>query len=169
MRVRRQAIGPAVPDVAGVIDAVGAGVVGFFPGDPVAYHSTEAEPAEVSNVSADVVIGVPHGVSAEQAAAYLTPGVIGRAMLKQVHPVRHGDNVYVAIPDPTLRHILIAWASALGARVVDDPDQADIVYDRDAYRAAAAARYSHGQVQQAASDVYLAVRGGVFDRLRVAA
>lgn len=169
VRVRRLAVGESVPDIAGVIDAVGAGVIGFFPGDPVAYRSSDANPPEVANVDADVVIGVPHGVSFEHAATYLTPGIIARAMLKQVHPVRHGDGVYIALNDPMLRHILSAWAVALGGHLVDDRDEADIVYDKATYRAAIAARYSHGQVQQAASDVYLAVRRGVFDRLPAAA
>ena len=58
-------------EAAGVVEAVGAGVDQFKPGDRVAYMNAGLGAyADYRNVAADRLVAIPDGVSDEQAAAF---------------------------------------------------------------------------------------------------
>jgi hypothetical protein len=89
-------------------------------------------------------------------------------MITRVKPLARGQRVAVVLANSTLRQVVSAWAAALGGILVDDPAEADVVYDEQARRLAAVeASHRQGRLQQAATEVFQAIRAGVFDGVRV--
>ncbi len=152
--------------VAATILDVGSPADGFVRGDRVAYPlSIGLEPV----VAVDTLVGIPRNVSDRQAADLLAPGLIARAMIKQVRPFARGQRVAVPLRNSTLRQVVAAWVASLGGLVVEDSLDADVIYDDDARRLAAIeASHRQGRLQQAATEVFQAIRGGVFDRVSIA-
>jgi hypothetical protein len=151
--------------IAATVMDVGLAADGFVRGDRVAYPlSLGAEPV----IEVGTLIGIPKNVSDRQAADLLAPGLLARAMITQVLPFARGQRVAVPLANSTLRQVVSAWVVALGGVLVDDPDEADVVYDERARRLAAIeASHRQGRLQQAATEVFQAIRGGVFDGVRV--
>ena len=157
VRVRVDAAGTMV---AATIEDVGAAADGFVRGDRVAYPVSLGEHPVIR---VDTLLGIPRDVTDRQTADLLAPGLIAHAMITQVRPFARGDRVHVALGSSTLRQVVSAWVSSLGGTVVDDPATADVVYDEQARRLAAIeASHRQGRLQQAATEVFLAIRAGVF-------
>jgi len=104
--------------VVGTIDAVGAEVVGFAPGDRVASLGTTRNIAEQRILDSGNLIGVPRDVSGEQAAALLPQGLVARVLVKEAHAVGGGETVLVHAADGLLGSLIVAWAKSLGATVI---------------------------------------------------
>ncbi len=151
--------------VAATIADVGSPADGFVRGDRVAYPlSIGLGPV----VAVDTLVGIPRNVSDRQAADLLAPGLLARAMIKQVRPFARGQRVAVPLGNSTLRQVVSAWVASLGGLVVGDSLEADVVYDDVARRLAAVeASHRQGRLQQAATEVFQAIRGGVFDSVRI--
>lgn len=152
--------------VAGVIDGLGPDTAGFARGDRVAFPvSTAGAPTESSVVmSIDSLVGIPRGVTEQQAADLLVPGIVARALLRQVRPMGNGDLVHVSFASSLLRDVVEAWVIDRGGVLVDTAQDADIVYDETALkRAAREASLRQGRMQEAAADVFMTMRAGVFD------
>ena len=82
-------------EAAGVIEAVGAGVKGFAPGDRVAYVlATPGSYAEARHVPVDRLVKIPDGISDAQAAGIMLKGMTAYYLL------------------------LVQWARYLGAHVI---------------------------------------------------
>lgn len=156
--------------VAGVIEGLGPDTAGFARGDRVAFPvPPEGAPADDSVVLAiDTLVGIPHGVTERQAADLLVPGIIARALLRQVRPMGDGDRVLVDFDGELVRAVVEAWIRARGGALVDDAQDADIVYDEPAKRFALhEASLRQGRMQEAAADVFMTMRAGVFDDIVV--
>ncbi len=151
--------------IAASIADVGSPADGFVRGDRVAYPLSLG-PGPV--LSVDTLIGIPRNVSDRQAADLLAPGLLARAMITQVRPFARGERVAVPLRNSLLRQVVSAWVESLGGVIVDDELDADVVYD-DAARRLAAVEASHrqGRLQQAATEVFQAIRAGIFDDVRV--
>lgn len=151
--------------VAATVADVGLAAEGFVRGDRVAFS-----PALAGNpiVGVSTLIGVPKNVSDRQAADLLAPGLLARAMISQVQPFARGQRVAVELGNSTLRKVVSAWVSATGGVLVDSRDDADIVYGEQHRRLAAVeAGHRQGRIQQAATEVFQAIRDGVFDDVHV--
>ncbi len=151
--------------VAATVNDVGLAAEGFVRGDRVAFS-----PALASNpiVEIDTLIGVPKNVSDRQAADLLAPGLLARAMISQVQPFARGQRIAVELGNSTLRSVVSAWVTARGGVLVENRDDADIVYgEQHRRRAAVEAGHRQGRIQQAATEVFQAIRDGVFDDVHV--
>ena len=152
--------------IAATVTDVGLSADGFVRGDRVALPLSLGESPVVE---VGTLIGIPKNVSDRQAADLLAPGLLARAMITQVRPLVRGDKVAVPLINTTLRQVVSAWVVSLGGVVVDDAAEADIVYDEYTRRLAAVeASHRQGRLQQAATEVFQAIRDGVFDAVNVA-
>ena len=102
---------------AGVIDALGAGVVKLRIGEPVAYFQPGAYQA-VRNVAASRVVPLPEEVSPEIAGATMLRGLTAEYLLRRLYVVKPGDAVLVHAAAGGMGVILSQWARALGATVI---------------------------------------------------
>lgn len=112
---------PAVLGVegAGVVEAVGAGVSAFAPGDRVAHAGLPLGAyASARNMPAERLVRLPDAVSFETAAAVMLKGITVHMLLERVHRLRPGETVFVHAAAGGIGQILVAWAKAKGARVI---------------------------------------------------
>lgn len=169
VRVRVGAVGMSALglEAAGLVEAVGPEAGGFAPGDRVVYRAT----AETSGLRLILperdLLGFPKDVSLEAAASLLPLGMLARTVVKMQHPIGRGNVVFVTPDASGVDDFVRAWARDLGAIVVDDEKAAAVVISAADYEAAKRWRYGHGFAQQAAADVFQAVRRGVFDGISV--
>ena len=168
VRVRIGALGLSTLGVQAIgrIEAVGPEAGGFAPGDRVAYQFTSQTPGLSHIIGERDLIGFPKDVAIEQAAALLPMGLVARTIVKQLHSIGRGNRVSVAVDLGGADAFVKAWVQHLGATVVDG--EADVSVTAADYKVARSFRSSHGLAQLAASDVFQAVRLGVFDGLEIA-
>ena len=106
-------------EAAGVIEAVGAGVTDFKPGDRVAYMNAGLGAyADYRNVPADRLVHIPDEVSDENAVALLFKGITAQYLLRKTHEVKKGEIILVHAAAGGVGQILCQWAKALGAFVI---------------------------------------------------
>jgi NADPH:quinone reductase len=104
---------------AGVVEALGAGVNGFAPGERVAYAGrTPGSYAEAINVAATELVPVPQGITDTQAAAMMVKGLTAQYLLRRTHRVAAGETVLVHAAAGGVGLIACQWAKSLGARVI---------------------------------------------------
>jgi NADPH2:quinone reductase len=159
VRVRQRAIGLGAVggDVLGAgavgsVEAIGSGVVGFAVGDRVAYEAAPDAVAEVRMLSAERLIGVPRAVTDRQAAAFLGRGLKARVLVKQLYAVGRGEVVLVQGAASGIAAMVVAWAVALGARViavVDSPSKVAQVRRLGAAKVIVAGARDRAQAQAA--------------------
>ncbi|WP_419660542.1 Gor: NADPH-quinone oxidoreductase [Desulfosarcina variabilis str. Montpellier] len=112
---------PAVPGLegAGVVEAVGAGVTGFKPGDRVAYAGVPPGAyAEVRCIPAHRLVPLPDGISTRKAAGMMLRGMTARYLLFGCYPVKAGDRILIHAAAGGVGSIVCQWASHLGAEVI---------------------------------------------------
>ena len=114
---------PALPftpgnEAAGDVVAVGAGVIGFRPGDRVAYVAALGCYAGARIVPADRLVALPDAVTYEQAAAMMLKGLTAQYLLRQTYQVQPGDVILVHAAAGGVGLILCQWAKLLGATVI---------------------------------------------------
>lgn len=115
---------PALPAVIGmeaaaVVDAIGANVTDFVPGDRVAYASPPVGAyAEVRLMPADRVVKVPDAIADQEAAAMMLQGMTAWYLLRRTFPVQPGDAILVHAAAGGVGLILCQWAKLLGATVI---------------------------------------------------
>ncbi len=106
-------------EAAGIVEAVGPGVDQHRPGDRVAYiNAGVGAYADYRNVPADRLVGIPAGVTNEQAAALLFKGLTAHYLLKKTHEVKPGEIILVHAAAGGVGQILSQWAKGLGAFVI---------------------------------------------------
>ncbi len=106
-------------EAAGVVEAVGARVKSFAPGERVAYVlPTPGSYADVRNVPADRLVRLPPEVSDEQAAAIMLKGLTAQYLLRRTYKVRRGDPVVIHAAAGGVGLLAVQWARHLGARVI---------------------------------------------------
>ena len=156
--------------VAGTIEGLGPDTAGFARGDRVAFPLPIGGVPEHDSLvlSIDTLVGVPRGVAEQQAADLLVPGIVARALLRQLRPMGDGDRIHLAFDGELLRAVVEAWVLARGGILVDSAADADIVYDETARQLAVReASLRQGRMQEAAADVFMTMRAGVFDDITV--
>jgi NADPH2:quinone reductase len=151
----------------GLVEAVGPEAGGFAPGDRVAYRATKENKGLHPVLSERDLIGFPKDVSLDTAAALLPLGLLSRTIVKMQHPVGRGNRVFVTATESGADAFVRAWVIDLGGSVVETAADADVVIAASDYEAARRWRYGAGLSQQAAADVFQAVRRGVFAGLPI--
>ncbi|ANB77208.1 quinone oxidoreductase [Paraburkholderia phytofirmans OLGA172] len=112
---------PGVPGIeaAGVVEAIGANVTDFRPGDRVAYVSQSyGAYAEKRVIGQESLVLLPPNVSDEVAAATLLKGLTAQVLVQQVYRVQKDDWVLVHAAAGGVGLLLCQWARHLGARVI---------------------------------------------------
>ena len=151
--------------IAATVTDVGHPADGFVRGDRVVFPLSLGEQPVVE---VGTLIGIPKNVSDRQAADLLAPGLLTRALITQIRPLARGDRVIVDLGNSTLRQVVSAWVEYRGGVLVDDASDADVIYNERARRLAAVeASHRQGRLQQSATEVFQAIRAGVFDGVRV--
>ena len=107
-------------EAAGVVEAVGAGVTEFKPGDRVAYcNGPIGAYAELKIHPAERLVKVPDGISFEQAASMMLQGLTVQYLLRRLHVVpRAGDTVLWHAAAGGIGLIACQWAKSLGVNVI---------------------------------------------------
>lgn len=111
---------PFVPgqEAAGVVETLGEGVVGFAPGDRVAWTGTRGTYAEFALASASDLLHLPEHISTEQAAAVMTQGLTAHYLAYSTYAIQPGDTVLVHAGAGGVGLLLTQVARRLGARVL---------------------------------------------------
>jgi NADPH:quinone reductase len=105
-------------EVAGTVEAVGDGVIGFRVGDRVATADAFGAYAEYCVAPADLVASLPDGVASDVAAAAILKGMTAHLLVKSVYPLQQGDTVLLHAGAGGVGLILTQWATSLGTRVI---------------------------------------------------
>ena len=148
--------------VSGTVEAVAKDSIGFIRGDRVAF-AMPAPPKEGRIIVEERdLMGVPADVGLDAAAALFPCASLARTVVRQVHAVGAGASVYLR-GESALSPFLRSWIRYLGAVETDNAASADIVIIGSDIRTARAWGVGHGVAQQAAADVFEAIRAGAFD------
>jgi NADPH2:quinone reductase len=102
---------------AGIVTAVGPGVDAFSVGDRVASSSAMGSYAEQVAVDAAGVVGVPGGVTPDDAAAVLLQGMTAHYLVNDTFPLGAGHRCLVHAGAGGVGLLLIQLAVAAGAEV----------------------------------------------------
>lgn len=106
-------------EAAGVVEAVGPGVVEVRVGDRVAYAGGPLGAySERRVIPADRLVPLPHDISDVQAAGMMLKGMTAQYLLRRTFPVTAGDTVLVHAAAGGVGLILCQWAKHLGATVI---------------------------------------------------
>ena len=106
-------------EAAGIIEAIGAGVEGFAPGDRVGtFGPSRGAYATARNVAAAELVHVPAAVDAQTAAALLLKGCTAEFLVERCAKVEHGQSVLVHAAAGGVGHLLVGWLKAVGATVI---------------------------------------------------
>jgi NADPH:quinone reductase len=106
-------------EAAGVVEAVGAGVMDVKVGDRVAYSGgPQGAYAEVRVMPADRLVVLPDGISDRQAAAMMLKGMTAQYLLRQTYRVKDGDIILFHAAAGGVGLIACQWAKSLGATVI---------------------------------------------------
>ena len=115
---------PAMPTAlglegAGVVEAVGRGVVGLSVGQRVAYAGGPVGAyAEARVMAADRVVALPKDIDDTTAAAIMLQGMTAEYLIRRTYRVRRGDTILVHAAAGGVGLILCQWAKHLGATVI---------------------------------------------------
>ena len=171
MRGRVGALGISAlgTQVAGTIEAVGPDSAGFARNDRVAFRSIASTASTASStvvVAERELMGIPADISLDSAAAIFPCALLARTVVRQVHAIGRGARV--AVTDVSvIAPFVTAWVEHLGGTVVSggETGQAELVISGQTIRSALGIRSGHGLAQQAAADVFAAMRAGAFDAI----
>ena len=105
-------------EAAGTVEALGAGVEGFAPGDRVAWNGTRGTYAEHALAPASDLLPLPAHISFEQAAAALLQGLTADYLARSTYAIQLGDTVLVHAGAGGVGLLLTQMAKAIGARVL---------------------------------------------------
>lgn len=103
---------------AGIVEAVGAEVVDFSPGDRVAYAMHRGAYAEVADVPAAKLVAVPAGIELSVAAAAMLQGMTAHYLSHDTYALGPGDTALVHAAAGGVGLLLVQMAHRLGARVI---------------------------------------------------
>jgi len=104
---------------AGVVEAVGAGVVDLAVGDRVAYAGQPLGAyAERRLMPAERVVKLPDAIDFEHGAAMMLQGMTAEYLLRRTYPVKAGDTILFHAAAGGVGLIACQWARHLGATVI---------------------------------------------------
>ena len=168
MRVLVGSIGVSAlgTQVAGTVDAIAKDSIGFARGDRVAFSVSRPTGASRLIVDERDLMGIPADVPLDAAAALFPCASLARTVVKQVHAVGAGNTVHLSA-ETAISPFVRAWVTYLGATETPDAAAADVVVTGADIRTARAWGVGHGVAQQAAADVFRAIRAGAFDGIEL--
>jgi NADPH2:quinone reductase len=102
---------------AGTVEKVGPNVVGFSPGDSVAYAMTAGSYAEFNVVPASTLIRLPKGLTSRQAAAVMLQGMTAHYLAHSTFKLETGHTCLVHAGAGGVGRLLIQIAKQAGAIV----------------------------------------------------
>lgn len=106
-------------EAAGVVEAVGADVTGFAPGDRVAtFGPTRGAYATERNVPARELFKLPDAIDDRTAAALMLKGCTTEFLVERCAKVRAGQTVLVHAGAGGVGQLLCGWLKAIGATVI---------------------------------------------------
>jgi NADPH:quinone reductase-like Zn-dependent oxidoreductase len=116
-------------DVAGIVEAVGANVTRFSPGDEVMGTAEQGSFAELASTPADKLVTKPAALSFEQAASLPISGVTALRAVRDEGRVQTGQRVLVIGASGGVGSLAVQIAKSLGATVtgVCSTAKADLV------------------------------------------
>jgi NADPH2:quinone reductase len=111
---------PLIPgaEASGLVEEVGAGVVGLKRGDRVAYTMPVGAYRTRRVVPADRLVILPDGVTFETAAAVMLKGLTAQFLVTSCFPVRAGQTVLVHAAAGGVGLLLGQWLRMLGATAI---------------------------------------------------
>lgn len=104
---------------AGVVEAIGASVTRFKPGDRIAYClGPLGAYAELHAVNETRAVRLPEAISFDIAASALLKGGTARYLLRKTFRVERGHSVLIHAAAGGVGQIAVQWAKHLGAMVI---------------------------------------------------
>lgn len=104
---------------AGLVEAVGAGVTRFQPGDMAAFcQGPIGAYADYALVPQGAAVKVPAGVDGETAAAILLKGLTAEFLVRRIRTFSAGENILFHAAAGGVGLIACAWFTHLGVRVI---------------------------------------------------
>lgn len=106
-------------EFAGTVEAVGEGVAGFTPGDPVvSVDALTGSYARFTLVNADRVVRVPANIPLDTAAAMMLQGLTAHYLTASTWPIQKGDTALVHAAAGGMGLMLTQLIKARGGRVI---------------------------------------------------
>lgn len=108
-------------EAAGVVEAVGEGVVNVQVGDRVTYtgaHNTLGAYSTERLIAASVLMKLPEGISCETAAAMTMRGLTAAYLMRRIWPLQAGDTILLHAAAGGVGLIVSQWAKLLGLNVI---------------------------------------------------
>src|SRR3954447_5603705 len=106
-------------EAAGVIEAVGPGVVGFAEGDRVTYTGSPLGAYSTERVmDAAHLIKLPDAIGFETAAAMTMRGLTAAYLLRRIYAFKAGDTLLLHAAARCVCLLLAQWAKLLGLTVI---------------------------------------------------
>jgi len=102
----------------GVVDAVGANVTDFKPGDRVVYASVQGSYAEYAIVPAWMLVSVPKEVDIQLATAVILQGLTAHYLTHSTYPLKRGETALVHAAGGGAGQLLVQIAKLRGANVI---------------------------------------------------
>ena len=111
---------PFVPgqEGAGVVNAVGAGLLNMKKGDRVAWAGPLGSYAEYAAVPAERLVPIPAGITDQQGAAAMLQGMTAHYLVYSAYPLKSGETALVHAAAGGVGLLLTQMAHNLGARVI---------------------------------------------------
>jgi NADPH2:quinone reductase len=111
---------PFVPgqEGAGVVEAVGEGVLTVRPGDRVAYAGIQGAYAELRTISAERLVLLPPAIDDRTAAAIMLKGLTAEYLLRRCARLRSGDTILWHAAAGGVGSLGCQWARHLGLHVI---------------------------------------------------
>ena len=103
---------------AGTVEAIGDGVMGFKPGDSVAWTMARGSYAEYAAVPASALVHVPAHVRPRDAAAVMLQGMTAHYLTHSTFPLEKGHTALVHAAAGGTGRLIVQMAKLLGARVI---------------------------------------------------
>ncbi|WP_307828426.1 quinone oxidoreductase [Antrihabitans sp. YC2-6] len=106
-------------EAAGVVEAIGADVVGFAPGDRVTYTGSPLGAySTVRVMPAEHLISLPDAIEFDTAAAMTMRGLTSAYLMLRIYNYREGDTILLHAAAGGVGLIVTQWAKLLGLNVI---------------------------------------------------
>jgi NADPH2:quinone reductase len=110
---------------AGTVEAVGANVTEFKPGDRVAFGPVRGSYAEYIAAPVWQLVAIPAGVDFPQAAAAMVQGRTAHYLTQSTFPLKVGDTALVHAAAGGTGRLIVQMAKIAGARVIGTAGSAE--------------------------------------------
>jgi NADPH2:quinone reductase len=106
-------------EAAGVVEAVGSGVVHVKPGDRVAYAARpNGAYSELRVMPADILVKLPDAIDFETGAAMMLQGLTVQYLFRRTYPLKAGDTILFHAAAGGVGLIACQWARAMGVNLI---------------------------------------------------